>query len=130
MTAEQLSQVFRDLNLDEFWEDSACADEAYGGGCPTDELVASVEEELGFRLPASYVALMRTRNGGRPRNTCCPAPSRTTWADDHVAVTAILRLRLSAGPGRRLGRVTCSARPVCGLWHEGPLVTRRNVQRS
>ena len=52
--------------------------------------ITSVAAELGFRLPASYVALMRTRNGGIPRNTCCPSPSRTTWAEDHVAVAAIM----------------------------------------
>ena len=90
VTNEQLRQVFPDLDLDGFWEDSAYAEETYSGGYPTDELVASVEAELGFRLPASYVALMRMRNGGMPRNTCCPAPSRTTWAEDHVALTAIM----------------------------------------
>ncbi|BEL05423.1 hypothetical protein Q0Z83_036140 [Actinoplanes sichuanensis] len=90
MADEALRQMFPGLDLDTFWEDSACADETYSGGHPTDELVSSVEAELGFRLPSSYVALMRMRNGGIPRNTCCPAPSRTTWAEDHVALNAIM----------------------------------------
>ncbi|MEV0903173.1 SMI1/KNR4 family protein [Actinoplanes sp. NPDC049802] len=90
MADDQLRRVFPELDLDGFWEDGEHAEEIYGGGYPSDEVVASVEAELGFRLPASYVALMRMRNGGMPRNTCCPAPSRTTSAEDHVAVTAIM----------------------------------------
>ncbi|WP_233624946.1 SMI1/KNR4 family protein [Actinoplanes sp. ATCC 53533] len=90
MADEQLERMFPDLDLDAFWEDSEYAEDTYRGGFPTDEVVVSVEAELGFRLPASYVALMRARNGGMPRNTCCPAPSSTTWSEDHVALTAIM----------------------------------------
>jgi hypothetical protein len=90
MADEQLRRIFPGLDLDGFWEDSEYAEETYGGGYPSDAVVASVETELGFRLPVSYVALMRMRNGGMPRNTCCPAPRRTTWAEDHVALTAIM----------------------------------------
>ena len=75
---------------DAFWDDSEYALEQYVGEFPSDALVASVEEELGYRLPAAYVALMRTHNGGIPRNSCCPAPTRTTWAEDHVAVHGIM----------------------------------------
>lgn len=87
---EQFRQMFPDLELDGFWDAGEYADATYLGGYPTDDVVASVEAGLGFRLPTSYVALMRTRNGGMPRNTCCPAPSRTTWAEDHVALSAIM----------------------------------------
>lgn len=90
MADEEFERIFSGLDPDAFWEDSEYAEATYGRGYPSDEVIASVEEELGFRLPASYVALMRTRNGGTPRNTCCPAPSRTTWAEDHVAITAIM----------------------------------------
>ncbi|MEU8660589.1 SMI1/KNR4 family protein [Actinoplanes philippinensis] len=90
MADEALRQVFPGLDLDGFWEDSTYAEETYRGVYPTEDLVSSVEAELGFRLPSSYVALMRMRNGGIPRDTCVPAPSRTTWADDHVALNAIM----------------------------------------
>jgi hypothetical protein len=90
MADEQLRRLFPDLDLDAFWKDSEYAESTYGDGCPSDALVASVEAELGFRLPGSYVALMRTRNGGFPRNTCCPAPGKTSWAEDHVAISAIM----------------------------------------
>jgi hypothetical protein len=48
-----------------------------------------VEADLGYRLPAFYVALMRVRNGGVPVNTCFPTTGATGWADDHIAITAI-----------------------------------------
>ena len=72
-----------------FWEDSAYAAEAYTEPSPSDELIARVETDLGYRLPAFYVALMRTRNGGVPHNTCFPTTQATSWADDHIAITAI-----------------------------------------
>ncbi|SNT65835.1 SMI1-KNR4 cell-wall [Asanoa hainanensis] len=59
-------------------------------------------------LPASYVTLMRSHNGGIPRNTRCPAPSPTTWADDHVSVDGIMgigrtkRYSLAGDAGQRL----------------------------
>lgn len=90
MADEQLRHLFPGLDLDGFWEDSEYAEKTYGGGYPSAEVVASVEAELGFRLPASYVALMRLRNGGTPRHTCCPAPNSTSWAEDHVALSAIM----------------------------------------
>src|SRR4029078_13680975 len=40
---------------------------------------------LGSKLPAAYIALLKTQNGGIPERTCHPSPTRTTWAEDHVA---------------------------------------------
>ena len=40
-------------------------DEGFEGDTPlTDELIARVEEELGYSLPIDYIALMRLKNGG------------------------------------------------------------------
>jgi SUKH superfamily protein len=88
--AEKLLAAGGSLDLGTFWDDNEYALGSYVLPPPSDALIASVEAELGYRLPASYVALMRTHNGGLPRNTCCPAPSRTTWAEDHVAVHGIM----------------------------------------
>lgn len=73
----------------EFWEDSDYAREEYVDEPLTDALVASVEAELGFKLPAAYVALMRTQNGGIPLRTCFPTESATSWAEDHIAISGI-----------------------------------------
>ena len=48
-----------------------------------------MEADLGYRLPAFYVALMRVRNGGVPVNTCFPTTEATGWADEHIAITSI-----------------------------------------
>ena len=74
---------------DDWWSDSDYARREYTGRPPDDDLVASVEAELGYRLPASYVALMRRRNGGMPRLSCFPTSTDTSWASDHVAVSGI-----------------------------------------
>ena len=43
----------------------ASYDEGWAGDAPlTDELIARVEADLGYRLPEDYIALMRRRNGG------------------------------------------------------------------
>jgi hypothetical protein len=84
-----MSDIFHDLDLRQFWEDSAYAREAYVEEPPDAALVASVEEELGVRLPRSYRELMRSQNGGIPTNTCFPTKQRTTWAEDHVAIAGI-----------------------------------------
>jgi SMI1/KNR4 family protein SUKH-1 len=55
----------------------------------TDEILRSVEAELGRRLPTAYVNSARRHNGGRFAHRAHPAPRRTTWADDHVGVTSL-----------------------------------------
>lgn len=57
-----------ELDLAGFWDDGAPDAEKYVSGPPSDELIASVEEELVFKLPAFYVQMMKIHNGGIPRN--------------------------------------------------------------
>ncbi|SYX83914.1 SMI1/KNR4 family protein [Paenibacillus alvei] len=83
-------EPFSDMSLDDFWEDSEYAREAYQSEPPTDELIALIEEELGYKLPSSYIALMKQRNGGVPKNTCFPTEDATSWAEDHIAISGIL----------------------------------------
>ncbi|WP_225994230.1 SMI1/KNR4 family protein [Actinomadura rudentiformis] len=99
--------VFAGLDLGEFWDNHDYALSAYVETPPSSESVASVQAELGYRLPASYVGMMSFQNSGVPRRTCCPAPNPTTWADDHVAVDGIMgigrskRCSLSGEAGSR-----------------------------
>ncbi|CQR58981.1 Imm51 family immunity protein [Paenibacillus riograndensis] len=74
----------------DFWEDSDYALESYVSEPPTDELIASVEQELGYKLPAFYIEMMKQHNGGVPRDTCFPTEEGTSWAEDHVAITGIM----------------------------------------
>ncbi|MFC4942530.1 SMI1/KNR4 family protein [Pseudonocardia sp. GCM10023141] len=95
--------LLADIDPAQWWDDSDYALRTYVSPAPADELVMLVEEELGYRLPASYVAMMRRHNGGIPRLTCSPAPSPTSWASDHVELSGIF------GIGRSLRYSLCGA---------------------
>lgn len=81
--------VWDDFDTEQFWEKSEYADREYVGEPVTDALVTLVEQELGYRLPSSYVDLMRVQNGGFPRNTNHRTRERTSWAGDHIAITGL-----------------------------------------
>ena len=66
---------FEGFDLTNFWDDNWYALKEYVSDPPSDELIASVEEELGYKLPAAYIWLMKQHNGGIPVNTCYPAMS-------------------------------------------------------
>ncbi|MNB99627.1 SMI1 / KNR4 family protein [compost metagenome] len=89
-TQERTGIAFEGMDLEAFWDDSDYALESYVSDPPDDELIASVEQELGYKLPASYITLMKQHNGGVPYNTCFPTNVPTSWADDHAAITGIL----------------------------------------
>jgi hypothetical protein len=52
-------------------------------------MVEAAERALGYRLPQSYIDLLRSRNGGSPRRTCFPTEVPTSWAKDHIAISGI-----------------------------------------
>ena len=52
------------LNTENLWFDSKYSKENCISEPFDDELLKSIEEELGYKLPASYVELMRKHNGG------------------------------------------------------------------
>ena len=82
---------FADFDLSAFWQDdlSGYQRDNIIAAPFTAESLASIEAELGYTLPAAYVALMRTQNGGLPVSDCFPTTEATSWADDHVALTAL-----------------------------------------
>ena len=80
---------FEGFDLTNFWDDNWYALKEYVSDPPSDELIGSVEEELGYKLPAAYIWLMKQHNGGIPVNTCYPCDEPTCWSDDHVAITGI-----------------------------------------
>lgn len=72
-----------------FWEQSEYSRREYEAEPVTNDLVSAVEKKLGYKLPRSYIELMRTQNGGIPSRTCYRTNQRTSWAADHVAITGI-----------------------------------------
>jgi hypothetical protein len=75
-----------------FWEQSEYATREYVGPSITPRVVAEVEARLGYQLPAAYIALARSQNGGIPRKTSHRTASRTSWAEDHVAIAGIFSI--------------------------------------
>ena len=84
-----MKTFFENSDLSNFWDQSEYASREYVSAPPTDEIITSVESELGYKLPASYVELMKNQNGGIPVNTCALTEEGTSWAEDHVALTGI-----------------------------------------
>ncbi len=46
-----MANYFEDFDFTDFWEDSGYAKEKYTEEAPGVELIASVEQELGYKLP-------------------------------------------------------------------------------
>lgn len=81
-----------DIDVNDFWERSEYATKTYVDDPLTPAKVAFVEKELGYKLPASYVALMQSQNGGIPKRTNHRTTERTSWAEDHVAITGLFSI--------------------------------------
>jgi hypothetical protein len=82
----------RQVDIGDFWEDSDYAREEYVDAPLTDEALAAVERELGYKLPRAYVDLARHQIGGIPKRTNHRTKEPTSWAKDHVAITGIYHL--------------------------------------
>lgn len=76
----------------QFWDDDRLALEEYVDETPSDTLIASVETELGYRLPETYLALMKQHNGGIPYATCYPLPNPQEGEQEYVEITGFLSI--------------------------------------
>ena len=72
-----------------FWQQSDYARDNHVSAPFDEAMVQSIEQELGYKLPASYIQLMNTQNGGVPARTTFPTQESTSWAEDHIAITSI-----------------------------------------
>lgn len=75
-------------DLDDVWADHPYYEEHWTQPPPAEETITEVEKRLGYRLPAAYIELCRHRNGGGLQRDCFPTMEATSWAEDHVAITA------------------------------------------
>jgi hypothetical protein len=78
-----MKKYFEDFDFTNFWDDDEYALDKYVEDKPTDELIKSIEDELGFKLPVSYIELMKVHNGGTPFNNCFPV------GDDYKQISGI-----------------------------------------
>lgn len=71
-------------------------------GPPVDDrLVRRAEQVLGYRLPGSYVGLLRRRNGGVLADNCYPTEFATAWADDHFQMDVLMGIGYPEGVDAR-----------------------------
>ncbi len=78
-----MKKHFADFDLTNFWDDDQYSFENYIEEKPSEELINSIEQELGYKLPASYIALMKLHNGGTPVNNCFPT------GEDYIQICGI-----------------------------------------
>ncbi len=64
-----MPQHFHNFDLTNFWNPEDWATRDCTDVYPTDEMIELVERTLGYKLPASYIELMQTQNGGAPNLT-------------------------------------------------------------
>ncbi|MEK4240253.1 SMI1/KNR4 family protein [Paenibacillus sp. FSL H7-0714] len=87
------------IDTTNFWDDSEYTFSEYISESPTDAMIASVEEELVFKLPKYYVEMMKLHNGGIPHNTRYPIPG----TEEFITISGIL------GIGRDKNKSLCGA---------------------
>jgi SMI1 / KNR4 family (SUKH-1) len=56
--------IYGDFDISDFWLVTDYALENYVGEPLTGALATSIESELGYKLPLSYIELMKVQNGG------------------------------------------------------------------
>ena len=77
------------FDLSDFWEESEYATKEYVGEPISEKMIDEIEAELDYKLPESYIQLLKNQNGGIPKNTNHPTQERTSWAENHIALTGI-----------------------------------------
>ncbi|MBI1248624.1 SMI1/KNR4 family protein [bacterium] len=90
------SNYFSDFDFDGFWYENEYAD-TLSEPAPSNEMIASIEEELGYRLPAAYIELSRIKNGGLPRKCYHASPCQTSYgAEDHIEIAEVYAIGRTA----------------------------------
>jgi len=85
-----MKKSFTTLCFKDFWEESDYAGMEYVGSEINRGMIDEVETITGYKLPESYVALLKSQNGGFPGKTCFPIKEPTSWSESHVTITGIL----------------------------------------
>ncbi len=57
------------IDYKNFWVNSEWSKKEYILSSVTEKMIEDVETELGYKLPLSYIELMKSQNGGVPKNT-------------------------------------------------------------
>lgn len=82
-------EYFKNFNFTDFWDDCDYSIKDYIEEPFTDETVAEMEKELGYKLPESYIFLMKMHNGGVVNKNCFPTEEENSWSEAHIAISSI-----------------------------------------
>lgn len=79
-----MKETFEAIDLQNFWDDS----NYFTSPSPiTDELIKATEESLNYKLPQTYIELLKSKNGGSPKNNYFPIPNSDN--NNYVIVNGI-----------------------------------------
>lgn len=90
-----MTKIFHDFDISDFWVNDKYAQENYIGETLTDVLVGSLEKELGYTFPSSYIELMKHQNGGIPAKMNHRMKEPTSWAENYITIAGILGINRS-----------------------------------
>ena len=62
--------AFKNFDHQSFGLECDYSSKTYEENAPSDEMILKVEEELGYKLPKSYVEFMKEHNGGMVQKSC------------------------------------------------------------
>lgn len=77
------------FSFENFWHDSAESLRRHVSPAPTDADIMAAEGELGYKLPESYIALMRAHNGGLVNRCRYKVPFPEEGSPDTIYITEI-----------------------------------------
>lgn len=79
-----------DMDFSDFWHDIRESERHYESAKPDLRAVRSVQEELGFRLPDTFVELMKMHNGGMVNRCWYPIRFPAETYSDYIQITHLL----------------------------------------
>jgi hypothetical protein len=84
-----MTNSFENFDLTNFW--ASLEDVSTYHVCPPlkNEDIDLLEQKLGYKLPSSYIELLKYQNGGVPKKCSFPTTEATFWGD-HIVIRAIL----------------------------------------
>ena len=84
-----MTELFKNFDLSDFWEDSDYARREYIDDPLTKEKIEAVEATLGYKLPSAYIALSKSQNGGFPKKTSHRTHAATSWSENGIMISGI-----------------------------------------
>lgn len=65
---------WKESDFADFWQEDDYSLMAYHCDFPTEEIIKEVEEQIQYKLPLSYIELMKSHNGGILKHVSCVLP--------------------------------------------------------